>query len=448
MGRAPARLGRRARAFRLRWRQRRPEQSVRRAGPTTPGPLTVIPAEAIAFAGTPLILSITGGTPPYQAFSSQPVRAAGARRTSAATRWRCSRTTSTQNAGRERDDPRRGGRRPASSDSHRPAGGPASRRRSRSSRTRRLCTAATSARDRPASRRCASPARPAPASPGARCASTSCRASSRCRRRIPARRSRRRRPSSPTRTAKPASSSPCAPNTPTQIGLLRATELATGSQTTFQFVIAQDTARRGRALGRAGRNDDDHRSAAQDVCSSGVRVSYYIFGGTPPYRVVVNFPDAVTLVGNPVTTNGGGFDVITNGTCFTNLTFAITDATGRTLTTGLPTVTNQPGTYGAAAADAAVGAGHHAADVKPSAATARRIAPTSSSSPAERAVQRRSRRCDGRPPPTPRSGRSARRSALDRSVDRHGHGDASRSARFRGRRPRRRRSPAPIRRLR
>ena len=33
-----------------------------------------------------------------------------------------------------------------------------------------------------------------------------------------------------------------APNTPTQIGLLRATELATGSQTTFQFVIAQETA--------------------------------------------------------------------------------------------------------------------------------------------------------------------------------------------------------------
>src|SRR5690606_35757082 len=40
--------------------------------PPTPGPLIVVPGEATAFAGTPLILSISGGTPPYQAFSSNP----------------------------------------------------------------------------------------------------------------------------------------------------------------------------------------------------------------------------------------------------------------------------------------------------------------------------------------------------------------------------------------
>jgi hypothetical protein len=84
--------------------------------------------------------------------------------------------------------------------------------------------------------------------------------------------------------------------------------------------------------------------SAPNVCSAGVRVSYYVFGGTPPYRVVTNYPDAVALVGNPVPVNGGGFDVITNGTCFTGLTFAVTDATGRTLTTGLPIVENVPGT--------------------------------------------------------------------------------------------------------
>ena len=32
----------------------------------------VVPAEAVAYAGTPLILSISGGTPPYQAFSANP----------------------------------------------------------------------------------------------------------------------------------------------------------------------------------------------------------------------------------------------------------------------------------------------------------------------------------------------------------------------------------------
>src|SRR5688572_30840304 len=40
--------------------------------PPAPAPLVVIPAEATAFPGTPLILSITGGTPPYEAFSSNP----------------------------------------------------------------------------------------------------------------------------------------------------------------------------------------------------------------------------------------------------------------------------------------------------------------------------------------------------------------------------------------
>jgi hypothetical protein len=133
-----------------------------------------------------------------------------------------------------------------------------------------------------------------------------------------------------------------APNTPTQIGLLRATELQTGSQVTAQFVIAQVTSGEG-VLSVAPSGNTTITGPAQGVCSSGVRVSYYVFGGTPPYRVVVNFPDVVTLVGSPVLTNGGGFEVITNGTCFINLSFAITDATGRTISNGLPTVTNQPG---------------------------------------------------------------------------------------------------------
>ena len=40
--------------------------------PTTPGALTIVPAEATAYAGTPLVLSIGGGTPPYSAFSANP----------------------------------------------------------------------------------------------------------------------------------------------------------------------------------------------------------------------------------------------------------------------------------------------------------------------------------------------------------------------------------------
>jgi hypothetical protein len=134
-----------------------------------------------------------------------------------------------------------------------------------------------------------------------------------------------------------------APNTPTQIGLLRATELSTGSQVTSQFVIQQVTD--GSAiLSVAPTGTTTINGPSQGVCSSGVRVSHYIFGGTPPYRIALRYPDLSTLVGSPVPVNGGGFDIITNGSCFTGQTFVVTDATGRSLTTGLSTIDNLPGT--------------------------------------------------------------------------------------------------------
>ena len=37
---------------------------------STPGPLTVLPATAVAFSGIPIELTVSGGTPPYKAFSS------------------------------------------------------------------------------------------------------------------------------------------------------------------------------------------------------------------------------------------------------------------------------------------------------------------------------------------------------------------------------------------
>ena len=80
-----------------------------------------------------------------------------------------------------------------------------------------------------------------------------------------------------------------------------------------------------------------------ETCSSGASATFYVFGGTPPYTIATNFPGAITISGNPVQRSGGGFTITTNGTCFTGLTFAITDATGRTLLTP-PTATNAFGT--------------------------------------------------------------------------------------------------------
>ena len=129
----------------------------------------------------------------------------------------------------------------------------------------------------------------------------------------------------------------------TQIALIRATDVDGGSTVVGQFTIAQFV--NGNSVLTViptGTTTFTGPDAAHCAGNSS-RATFYIFGGTPPYTVATNFPTAVTLAGVPVLQSGNGFTVTPNGTCFTNLTFAITDATGRTLTNG-PTVSNVFGT--------------------------------------------------------------------------------------------------------
>jgi hypothetical protein len=130
----------------------------------------------------------------------------------------------------------------------------------------------------------------------------------------------------------------------TQIGVIRATDVTTGNQVTGQFTIQQITS--GAAiLSMIPSGNTTITGPLKDVCSAGVRVTFYIFGGTPPYDVRVPFPDAVFISGVPVLTNGGSFTVTTNGSCFDAMPFAVTDATGRTIPAGSsPTLTNAVGT--------------------------------------------------------------------------------------------------------
>jgi hypothetical protein len=133
-------------------------------------------------------------------------------------------------------------------------------------------------------------------------------------------------------------------NTPTQTGIVRATDVTSGNQITGNFQILQVTIN-GATLSVLPTGNTTITGPSTGVCSSGVSVTNYIFGGTPPYQVGVNFPGAVTLTGVPVLASGGAFTTITNGTCFINLTYVITDATGTTIPSGsYPTVTNQAGT--------------------------------------------------------------------------------------------------------
>ena len=131
-------------------------------------------------------------------------------------------------------------------------------------------------------------------------------------------------------------------NAATQFGTIRATDVTSGSSVIGQFTISQFI-NGNSVLSVIPNGVTTFTGRFTNACSSGAQASFYIFGGTPPYMVATNFPTAVSLVGVPVLASGGAFTVVTNGQCFTGLTFAITDAAGRTLLTP-PTVDNVVGT--------------------------------------------------------------------------------------------------------
>jgi len=131
-------------------------------------------------------------------------------------------------------------------------------------------------------------------------------------------------------------------NAATQFATLRATDVATGSTIIGQFTIAQFV-NGNSVLSVIPTGTTTFTGNDTAHCAASGIASFYIFGGTPPYTVATNFPTAVSLIGVPVQASGGSFSVSPNGTCFTGLTFAITDSAGRTLLTP-PTVDNVFGT--------------------------------------------------------------------------------------------------------
>jgi hypothetical protein len=126
---------------------------------------------------------------------------------------------------------------------------------------------------------------------------------------------------------------------PTQIALLRATELTTGNQQTAQFTIVQTI--NGSTVLSVVPSTATITGPDTATCSSGIRVDYFIYGGTPPYRVTASFPNAVVIVNPIVLASGQPFTAITNGACVNPLTFSIVDATGLQTTA---TLNNTPGT--------------------------------------------------------------------------------------------------------
>ena len=105
-------------------------------------------------------------------------------------------------------------------------------------------------------------------------------------------------------------------NAPTQVALIRATELTSGNILNATFVIAQFTDGTGTLSAiptswtMSGPNSSN--------CASGTPVTYYIFGGTPPYRIQSTLPNFANIVPTLVQTNGGGFTAIPTGTVCTS----------------------------------------------------------------------------------------------------------------------------------
>jgi len=125
---------------------------------------------------------------------------------------------------------------------------------------------------------------------------------------------------------------------PTQPALLRATEVTTGNQQTAQFTIVQTID--GSAVLSIVPDTVTITGPDSATCSSGFRIDYFIYGGTPPYRVTSTFPNSVTLINSTVLASGQPFTAITNGACVNPLVFSILDAVGLQTTA---TLINNPG---------------------------------------------------------------------------------------------------------
>jgi hypothetical protein len=128
-------------------------------------------------------------------------------------------------------------------------------------------------------------------------------------------------------------------NAPTQPAILRATEVTTGNSVNGVFTIVQQTD--GSAILSVVPDTATISGADTLTCSSGFRVNFYIYGGTPPYNVASTFPSGATLLNSVVAQSGGFFGVVTNGSCVNPLVFTIVDSVGRQTSAKL---INQPGT--------------------------------------------------------------------------------------------------------
>lgn len=125
------------------------------------------------------------------------------------------------------------------------------------------------------------------------------------------------------------------PTAPQQIVIVQATDVATGDYVRGVFVIQQTVGL------TVIPSTVTITGANNQVCSSNIVSTFYVFGGQPPYTISNPFSQALQVSPLVVTASGKGFNVTTRGLCVNPATLAITDAAGHQTTI---TLNNNPGT--------------------------------------------------------------------------------------------------------
>ena len=300
----------------------------------TPGPLTVLPPAAVAYAGMPLELTVSGGTPPYKAFSSNPALVPVAQDVAGSTivvvPGQVTSGTDVNVVITVQDNPNTGGTAPTNTPVEltvREApllNSLTITPDSADCGTNAICTGQTGTatvtvlgdQGAPAAGRAvkfdvvagpflittANPAQPLVTSltvvaDANGVASVIIKANA---------------------------------NAPTQFAQLRVTDITSGQQLIGNFLIQQVTD--GSKVLTVVPATATITGAFTGECSSGFPTDYYIYGGTPPYRVTSTFPASIILSTMTVNVEGGFFRATTNGSCVDPLTFSIVDATGRQTT--------------------------------------------------------------------------------------------------------------------
>jgi len=128
------------------------------------------------------------------------------------------------------------------------------------------------------------------------------------------------------------------PGAPNQTAVVQVTDLGTNAFRRALFTISQAT---GSSPGFFVVPDTINFTGPNNLqCAVGVRGDVSIFGGSPPYSIGSG-GTAFGVSTSVVTTSGGSFYVVANGTCAENVPIPVVDSAGRT---AVVTVSNVLGT--------------------------------------------------------------------------------------------------------